>query len=183
VVGAILVGAALIGCEGTKGEAERAIDRAERMVTAMRDRAVKVVPIETKALTDSLQAVKDRFAAKDYVGALDGARATQARAIELANSLAGKSTELSSAFMAFSGRLNETVARIRRRVSGSPPAGVDRAAFEALKADLANWDETWKAATNDFQNGDFGSANLRADSLRVKIAAAQALLGIPPETK
>jgi hypothetical protein len=182
MVGAILLVMTLAGCDQTKGEAERAIDRADRMVTALRDRAMKVVPGEVKALEDSLQVAKDRFAAKEHVAALEAARWTQQTAIALANSLAGKSTELSSAFMAFSGRLNETVARIKRRLSGAPPAGVDRAAFEALKADVPSWDETWKAATKDFQNGDFGSATARADSLKAKIAAAHALLGIKEES-
>lgn len=187
LMGVVFLGAALTGCDGTKGEAERAIDRADRMVAAMRDRAMKVVPEETKALADSLQAAKDRFAAKEHLAALNTARAAQAKAIELANSLTGKSTELSSAFMAFSGQLNETVARIKRKLtqysSGSLPSGVDRAAFEALKADVPTWDDTWKAATKDFQNGDFGVATARADSLKQKIAAANALLGIATDPK
>ncbi len=182
LMGTVMMAVALAGCDGTKDEAERAIDRADRMVTAMRDRAMKVLPEETKALADSLQAAKDKFAAKEHLEALNTARATQGKAIELANSLSGKSTQLSSAFMAFSGKLNETVGLIRRRVdqySGRLPARIDRAAFEALKADLPTWDETWKAATKDFQNGDFGPANARADSLKQKIAAAHTLLGIP----
>jgi hypothetical protein len=173
------LGSAVAGCYSDKGEAERAIERADRMVAAMRDRAVKVVPVETKALLDSVQAAKDKFAAKEYLAALNTARASQGRAIELANSLTGKSTQLSSKFMAFSGNLNETVDRIRRRLAAGPPPGVDRAAFEALQADVPKWDDSWRAATKEFQSGDFGSANARADSLKAKIAAANALLKIP----
>ncbi len=179
LVAVIVLGAAIAGCYSDKGESERAIERADRMVAAMHDRAMKVVPVETKALLDSVQAAKDKFAAKEYLASLNTARASQSRAIELANSLTGKSTELSSKFMAFSGNLNETVGRIKHRLTLPPPAGADRSAIEALQADVPKWDDTWRAATKDFQNGDFGLAIARADTLKEKIAAANALLKIP----
>jgi len=182
LLAATLLTLGLAGCGDSKGEAQRAIERADRMVTAMKDRAMKVVPVETEALVDSLQAANRRFAAKDYLTARNTAREAQGRAIEIANSLAAKSTELSSAFMAFSGQLNAAVGRIKRRLSqlssGSLPASIDRVAFDALKADVPTWDEAWKVATKSFENGDFGAATARADSLRQKIAAANALLGI-----
>jgi len=177
----LLIGS-LAGCDRTEGDAQRAIDRADRMVTAMKDRAMKVVPAETNALVDSLQAAKGSFAAKDHKAALATALAVQNKAIQIANSLSGKSTELSSAFMAFSGELNAAVERIKRRLSqlsrGPLPGDIDRAAFDALQTDIPTWEETWKAATREFQSGDFGVATARADSLKQKIAAANTLLGI-----
>ena len=173
---------ALVGCSRAGEEAEKAVERADRMVTAIKDRAIKVLPAETAALVDSLAAAKQALVAKDYQAAANSARAVQASAIEIANSLTGKSTEISSSFMAFSSQLNDAVGQIRRRVSqlsrGPLPAGIDKAAFNALKADLPTWEETWKAATKEFQAGEFGAATTRADSLKRKIAAADSLLGI-----
>jgi hypothetical protein len=177
-----LAALAFTGCSRAEEDARKAVDRADRMVTAVKDRSIKVLPAETAALADSLAAAKQALAAKNYPAALTSATAVQGKAIEIANSLAGKSTEMSSSFMAFSGTLNDAVGQIRRRVSqlsrGPLPASIDKTAFNALKADLPSWEDTWKAATKEFQQGEFGAATARADSLKRKIAAADSLLGI-----
>jgi hypothetical protein len=175
----------LVGCGARKRkEAEAAIARAERMVTAVKDRAVKVVPEETQGLIDSLAAAQRQAAAGDHTLAAVTAHQVQADAIEIANSLAGKSTQLSSDFMAFSAQLPDRVERIRRRVNQlsagrSLPAGIDRARFDSLAADVPSWSDSWKAAVKDFEGGNLGAASAKAHALERKVAAADTLLGLP----
>ena|SRR2546425_6973780 len=181
VTGLLLLG--LAGCGGERKDAETAIIRADRMVTALRDRAAKVLPEETKALVDSLQAAQARAAARDYRAARATAVGVAGKAIEIANSLAGKSTEFSSAFMAFSAELPQSVERIRHRLSQLPagsrlPPGLDRAKLEAIKADVPNWSETWKSAVVDFNNGNLGAAIAKATALKQKVTEANTLLGL-----
>src|SRR2546425_12401866 len=88
VTGLLLLG--LAGCGGERKDAETAIVRADRMVTALRDRAAKGLPEETKALVDSLQAAQARAAARDYRAARATAVGGAGQGTDSANSPAGR---------------------------------------------------------------------------------------------
>jgi hypothetical protein len=175
------------GCgAGKRKDAEAAIARAERMVTGVKDRAEKVVPDATQALIDSLAAAQRQSAAGDHTLAAITARQVQADAIEIANSLAGKSTQLSSDFMAFSGQLPPRVERIKSRVrqlagGRALPAGMDRARFDSLAAEVPAWSDTWKAAVKEFESGNLSAASVKAHALQRKLDAAESLLGLVPK--
>jgi hypothetical protein len=179
----VLVVAGLAGCGRARQQAEEAVELADRMVTASRERAEKVAPEETRALADSLQVARERAAAGDYPAATALARRVSETTIELVKSLPGKSTEISSAFMAFSAELPGRVERIRTRLSrlsggGRLPAGLDRARLDALQAETMGWEETWKGAVRDFQQGNLGAAKAVVAELRKKVAEADSLLGL-----
>lgn len=182
-----LVVVGLAGCGRARKQAEEAVGLADRMVTASRERAEKVAPEETRALADSLQVARERAAAGDYQAAAALARRVSETTIELVKSLPSRSTEISSAFMAFSAELPGRVERIRTRLSqlsagGRVPAGLDRARLDALKAETTSWENTWKGAVRDFQQGNLGAAKAVVTELRKKVAEADSLLGLttPP---
>jgi len=179
LIGLALV--ALTSCDtGRRKAAETAIARAERMVTALKDRAVKVMPDRTQALIDSLEVAKKAAAAGEFGPAAATAGQVATDAIDIANSLAGKSTQLTSDFMAFSAELPGRVDAIEQKARRGAPAGVDRAAFGALVADLPVWRDEWKAAVKAYQEGDLAIASSKAKALKAKIAEAENLLGISP---
>lgn len=172
-----------LGCgERRREEAEAAIERAERFVAAVEERAVKIVPDRARALAESLAVSKERLAAGELVGAAETARQVQVDAIEIANSLASTSTKISGDFMAFSAVLPGRVDRIERRVrqlsASRLPAGIDRARFDALATELPAWRDEWKAAVKAFETGELGTAAAKADELKEKVTAAEALLGV-----
>ncbi|MGE0554858.1 MAG: hypothetical protein AB7R55_15620 [Gemmatimonadales bacterium] len=172
-----------LGCgERRRQEAEAAVERAERMVAGVEERAAKIVPDRARALAESLAVSKERLAAGELVGATETARQVQVDAIEIANSLASTSTRISGDFMAFSAVLPGRVERIERRVrqlSGAQlPAGIDRAGFDALARELPVWRDEWKAAVKAFETGELGTASAKADELKQKVMAAEELLGL-----
>jgi len=173
-----------LGCsERKRQEAEAAVERAERMVTALAERAAKIMPDRAQALADSLEASKQRLTAGEFASATETARQVQVDAIEIANSLASTSTKISGDFMAFSAVLPGRVDRIERKVrqlsAGRLPAGLDRARFDALAKELPVWRDEWKAAVKAFQTGELGTAAVKASELKEKVTEAEALLGLP----
>ncbi len=160
-----------------------AIARADRMVTAVRDRSIKVMPDETKGMVDSLQAAKARASAGDHRGALATASDVATTAIQIANAIGPKSTQLTSAFTAIGAEVSGSVPRIKSKLdqlAGQQrlPSGVDRARFDALRADFKTWMDSWNAAVDDFTKGNLATAFAKAEAMKKKIDDASSLLGI-----
>ena len=179
--------ACLIGlvsaCNRTAKDAEIAIARADRMVTAVRDRSIKVMPDETKAMVDSLQAAKARDAAGDHRGALAAASEVASTAIRIANTIGAKSTELNSAFTEIGAEVSARVPRIKSRLdqlagSGKLPPGLDRIRFDSLRTDFKTWMDSWNAAVDDFKQGNLAVAISKATAVKKRIDDAAALLGL-----
>jgi hypothetical protein len=170
-------------CDRTAKEAETAIARADRMVTAVKDRSVKVMPDETKAMVDSLQAAKARDAAGDHRGALAAASGVASTAIQLANAIGSKSTELNSTFTAIGAEVSARVPRIKSRLDqlaaqAKLPAGLTRSRLDSLKTDFRTWPDMWNAAVDDFKQGNLAVAITKATAMKQKIDDAGALLGL-----
>jgi hypothetical protein len=170
-------------CNRTAKDAETAIARADRMVTAVRDRSIKVMPDETKAMVDSLQAAKARDAAGDHRGALAAASEVASTAIRIANTIGSKSTELNSAFTEIGAEVSARVPRIKSRLdqlagSAKLPPGLDRARFDSLRTDFKTWMDSWNAAVDDFKQGNLAVAISKATAVKKRIDDAAALLGL-----
>ena len=174
---------AVMACSGVQKEAETAVQRADRMVTAVKDRSIKVMPDETEAMVDSLAAAKALQAAGDHRGALTSASNVASEAIRIANALGPKGTELTSAFTAMSAEVSAKVPRIKARLDqlarqSRLPASIDRARFDALRADFKTWMDDWNKAVDDFKNGELAVAFAKATAIKKKVDDANSLLGI-----
>jgi hypothetical protein len=174
----------LAACDRTAKDAETAIARADRMVTAVKDRSIKVMPDETKEMVDSLQTAKARDAAGDHRGALAAASEVASTAIRIANAIGPKSTELNSTFTAIGAEVSARVPRIKARLDqlsaqGKLPAGLSRSRFDSLKADFrTTWKDEWNTAVDDFKQGNLAVAITKATAMKKRIDDANALLGL-----
>lgn len=178
-VGLLLLG--VVGC--AKSSAESAIATAEKAVASVRDEAVKVSPIELKAIEDTIVALKAKVAAGDYQPALMGARTAASMARDLTANIATRKTQLTSSFNAMLAELPKQVEAVTAKVSELAamkklPKGVDPAQVAALKTETAGWGGAWKAATDAFAAGNLADALNQGNAIKAKVTQAMAMLGL-----
>lgn len=187
----VIVALTLAACASDKEPAEKALRAAEDAVNAALPEATKYVPDQAKAVQDSLRSLKDSMAKGDYKAVLAGAGDLSAKATALSTAAAAKkaeldkmTAELTKSWEDMSGGLPKVVEAIKSRVdilsqAKKLPAGIDKAAVESSKSDLATIDKTWSEAQDAFKSGNVADAVAKAKTVKTMAAEIMAKLNMP----
>jgi hypothetical protein len=170
----------LTACANQKEPAERAVAKVETSLTALKADAEKYAAAELKDVEKAVGRLKAKLAEEDYSGALQGAPAVastvaalkatvaqrKADAEELAAAAQQEWTELSASVPQLVDTLQKRVDSLNR--SRRLPQGLDKAAFEAAKADFETVKTSWAEATAEFSAGMAADAVRRARAAKAK---------------
>lgn len=178
--GALMIGA----CSSQKGPAETAMKAAEDALNASKAEAAKYVPDQLKSLEGTLAAAKEKFANKDYKGALADATALIEQAKGLPDAAKAKKEELTAAWKDLSGGLPKMVEAIQSRVAilskaKKLPTNLTKEGFEEVKSGLTSAKEEWAKAQQSFTSGNIAEAVSAATSVKEKAVKAMETLGLP----
>lgn len=174
----------IAGCSSQKGPAETAIKAAEDALNASKAEAAKYVPDQLKSLEGTLAAAKEKFANKDYKGALADATALIEQAKGLPDAAKAKKEELTAAWKDLSGGLPKMVEAIQSRVAilskaKKLPTNLTKEGFEEVKSGLTSAKEEWAKAQQSFTSGNIAEAVSAATSVKEKAVKAMETLGLP----
>ncbi len=167
----------LTACANQKEPAESAVAKVEASFTELKADAAKYAAQELGDVEKAVGRLKAKLAEQDYGGALQGAPAVastvaalkatvaqrKADAAELLATAQQEWTELSASMPQLVDTLQKRVDSLSR--SSRLPRGMDKAAFEAAKAEFLKVKASWTEATAKFGEG------LAADAVRSARAA------------
>lgn len=177
----IALGVFAFGC--SKGPAEAALKAADAAVQSAQPEAARYVPDQFTALSDSLQAAREKFDAGDYAGALAAAKDIPAKAGEVAQAAAAKKEEMTKAWSELEASLPGMVEAVKGKLeelgkARRLPKGIEKAQVEEMTASLpqlsAGWTEAMEAATA----GDVPLALEKAGQLKSSLATMMQTLGL-----
>jgi hypothetical protein len=185
----VLAAVAIAGCANKMEPAQKAIADIEAAITAAGADATKYIPDQVQAVNDQLANLKAMFDKKDYKGVLAGAPAVLTAAQGLATEAAAKKTEMMDMYAGewsnLASSVPQAVAAIQSRVdvlskSKKLPAGMDKAALESVKTDLADANTMWTQATQAQAAGDLEQAVTLAQQVKTKADELLSTLGMSP---
>lgn len=179
----------LAACAGQQGAAGRVLADAEATWQALREDAQRFAPRQGAAAEQTLERLRERFAARDYAavrGALPGVAAELAnlhelietRRAELETAIeraradwGGLSVEVPATLNALQARL-DALAQLRQL-----SAGMDRALLERARTELESIKADWAAALAAFAQGRLPEAADQARESRRRAEQLHAELG------
>jgi len=173
----------LLACAGDNKPAEVALKAAEEAVNSAKTEAAKVIPDQVKSLEDSLAAVKDKFAKKDYAAVVTEAQALAAKAKEVLDTAKLKKEEMTASWASISQELPKMVEMMQGKVDSLSqakklPADITTEKFAEAKAGLATLKEEWAKALQNFNAGNITEAVSSAKSLKEKAVQTMGFLGL-----
>lgn len=180
----LVVGAVLASCSTEKGAATSAIQAAETAWTAAKDNVAKILPDDAKSMDDAIAAAKKSLEGGDAKAALAAAKDLPAKIQALTAGLAAKEAELRGVWDALNGGLPGIVASVQKRVdelskSKKLPAGLDAAAFDGVKTQLAEATQMWTQAQSAQAGGNIGEAVAKANGVKDLMVRALTALKMP----
>jgi hypothetical protein len=183
----LLMAVLIAGCANQKAPAEAALKVADDAFAAIKTEAATYVPDQAKGAEDAIADARDQFAKNDYAAALTSAQAIPAKIEDLKAAVTAKKNELTATWTSMSEGLPGMVKAIQTRVdilskSKKLPKGLDQAAFDGAKANLAAVTQTWTDATSAFSGGDLMAAVTKAQEVKTKATEIMTTLGMqaPP---
>lgn len=187
ILGAILLvtlALTMFSCATEKGAATAAIQAAETAWTAARDNVMKILPADAKGVEDAIAAAKASLEQGDAKAALAAVKEIPAKIQELTAGLGAKETELKGTWEALSAGLPGVVETVGKRLellskSKKLPAGLDPAAFEQIKTDVASAKTMWTEAQSAQQTGNIGEAVAKAIDVKGLVVKALTALKMP----
>lgn len=178
VLASIAAAVLMTACADQKGPAEQALAKVEASVAEFRADAQQYAAEQFAEIEKAVGKLKAKLAEADYSGVLQGSPAVASTIAELKAAVEQKkadATELLAVAQQEWTELNasmpELVDRLQKRIdslkrSQRTPAGLDKAAFEAAKADFERMKTSWAEATTEFGNGAAAAAVRRARSAK-----------------
>jgi len=187
IVATLFIAVMLMACADEKGPAELGMQAAEQAVNAAKAEAAKFVPDQMAALSAALASAKDKMAKKEYKAALAEAQAIPGKAKDVLAAAKAKKDELTKKWTDLSQGLPQMIEAIQGKVdalSQLKPKKLPKdmtveklaeakTALEAVKADFAKAQETFKA-------GNMADAIAAATAVKDKTVKAMETLGIAP---
>lgn len=177
----VLCCVALVACS-QKGPAEAALTAATAAVDAIKADAAKYVPDQAKALMASLTSAREAFDKGDYKTALEAANAIPAKAKDVTAAVAAKKDELTKAWTGMAG-VPAMVEQVKAKVGELAamkklPKGMDAAAVETAKANLADMTKTMGEASEAYKAGNLKDAVAKGSTVKAKVTETMAMLGL-----
>lgn len=173
----------LLACAGDNKPAEMAIKAAEEAVNTAKTEAAKYIPDQVKSLEDSLAAVKEKFAKKDYAAVVTEAQALAAKAKEVMDSAKLKKEEMTASWTSMSQELPKMAEMMQGKIDSLSkakklPADLTTEKFAEAKAGLASLKEEWAKALQNFNAGNIAEAVASAKVLKEKAVQTMGILGL-----
>jgi len=173
----------LLACAGDNKPAELALKAAEEAVNTARTEAVKYVPDQMQSLEDSLAAVKDKFAKKEYQAVITEAKDLAGKAKEVLEAAKLKKEEMTASWTNLSQELPKMVETMQGKVdllskSKKLPADLTTEKFDEAKAGLAAVKEEWAKAMESFNAGRVADAVNSANAIKEKAMRTMGILGL-----
>jgi hypothetical protein len=162
----------MTACANQKEPAERAVAKVETSLAEIKADAKQHAAKELEDVEKAVARLKKKLADQDYSGALQGSPAVASTVASLKTTVAQRKAdaeELQAAaqqeWTVLSSSVPQLVDTLQKRVdslsrSRRLPQGLDKAGFEAAKADFENLKTSWAEATAEF------SAGMAADAVR-----------------
>ncbi len=174
----------MLSCASEKGAATAAIKAAETAWTAAKDNVMKILPADGTTVEDAIAAAKASLEQGDAKAALAAVKDIPAKIQELTASLGDKEIELKGVWETLNANLPTVVATVQKRVdilskARSLPAGLDQAAFDQVKTDMATASSTWVEAQAAQQSGNIGEAVAKAIDVKGLVVKAMTALNMP----
>ncbi len=187
IVAAFFTFILLMACSSQKEPAQLAVQAAEQAVNATKVEAGKFAPEQMAALETALASAQDKMEKKEYEAALAEAQAIPAKAKDVLAAATAKKDELTKKWTDLSQKVPQMVGAIQAKVdelSQLKPKKLPKdmtveklaeakTALEAIKADFAKVQETFKA-------GNMADAIAAATPIKEKALKAMEALGIAP---
>ncbi len=177
-IAVLLLGGILFlnGCEdAAKTGSDVAIKAGEEAFNAVKGDAMKYVPDQAKAVSDSIDTAKAAFAKQDYAGALSSAKDIAAKAKDLGPAAMKAKDELTAGWGGMSAAMPKMVSGIEVKEKALAAAHkLPEGAADKLTAIKTGWGE----ATEAFKAGNLADAMSKANALKGQATELAASLGM-----
>jgi hypothetical protein len=182
------------GCANKQEPATKAVADAEAALATIRDEAGQFAASELQAADTAIADMKARLASKDYDAVVEGAPALSQQIETLRTTTATRRTEREQAneaakatWATLSGDVPNMVQAIQSRVdvlskSRRLPKGLDKATFEAARADFEQMKTAWGEATAAASSGNAVEAVSRGEVAQSKGTDVMLALGMKVAT-
>lgn len=181
MLAAIAATAMLItGCANQKEPAEKAVSQVEASLSQFKADAEKYAAEELQGVEESIAKLKGELAAKNYKAVVMQTPNVAATISTLRESVARKKAEAEEMLAAaqqewteLNASVPEMVSKLQAKVdsltrSRRLPSGVDKASWEAAKADFENMKSSWAEAGAEFSSGLVADAVRRGRAAKAK---------------
>lgn len=181
MLAAIAATAMLItGCANQKEPAEKAVSQVEASLSQFKADAEKYAAEELQGVEESIAKLKGELAAKNYKAVVMQTPNVASTVAALKDTVAKKKADAEQILAAaqqewtdLSASVPEMVAKLQAKVdsltkSRRLPKGVDKAAFDAAKAEFETVKSSWAEASAEFSSGMVADAVRRARAAKAK---------------
>lgn len=181
MLAAIAATAMLItGCANQKEPAEKAVSQVEASLSQFKADAEKYAAEELQGVEESIAKLKGELAAKNYKAVVMQTPNVASTVAALKDTVAKKKADAEQILAAaqqewtdLSASVPEMVAKLQAKVdsltkSRKLPKGVDKAAFDAAKAEFETVKSSWAEASAEFSSGMVADAVRRARAAKAK---------------
>jgi len=171
---------ALAACANQKEPAEQAFAKVESALAEFHADAEKYAADELKDVDASVNNMKSNLARKDYGAVVMGAPSVSAAVATLKETVTQRKADAEQMMAAaqtewtdLSANLPKTVEALQARVdqltkSHKLPKDMDKAGFEAAKADFENLKTEWTQASAEFAEGKMAEAVRKARAIKAQ---------------
>ena len=181
MLAAVAAAALLItGCANQKEPAEKAVSQVEASLSQFKGDAEKYATDELRGVEESIAKLKGELAAKNYKAVVMQTPNVASTVAALKDTVAKKKADAEQILAAaqqewadLSASVPEMVTKLQAKVdsltkSRKLPKGVDKAGFEAAKAEFETVKASWAEASAEFSSGMVADAVRRARAARAK---------------
>jgi hypothetical protein len=177
---ALAAAALLAACANQKEPAEQAVARVEASLGEIRTDAQQYAADELKNIDDSVNRLKANLARQDYGAVVMGAPSVASEVEALKQRVATAKADTEATMAAAQTEWNELTAsvpplveKLQTRVdqlskSRKFPKGMDKAGFDAAKANFETLKTEWTEAGSEFASGQAANAVRKARSAKAK---------------
>jgi hypothetical protein len=158
-------------CGVQKKTAETAISSAETAYNAVKEKATNIAPDQAQMIEDAITAARTAVEKGDYKAAIDSAKVLPAKVKELSDGLAAKQAELQRTWEGLNAVLPGAVTSLSQKLGAmsKPPAGMDKAKFDAARTSLADVKTKWGEAMTAMQAGKWAEAAAKAGVVKASV--------------
>jgi len=169
-------------CSSQKEPAEDAVKGLQTAAAAATPNIEQFAADRMAGVNDAVEAVKAKFDAKDYAGALADVPAAAATVTTAAEAAAARRAQLATDWASFAG-MPASIGRIKSKVAelnamSRLPQGMDRAQFDGAKSSLESATGLWDDASDAYDKGDLVVAVSKAQDAKPIVESLITTLGL-----
>lgn len=172
-----------VACSSQKEPAEAAVNGLRTAADAAESNIEQFAPDQLAGVKDAVAAVKAKFDAENYAGALADVPAASAMVTTAAEAAAARRAQLATDWASLSG-LQVSIGLIKSKVAelsamARLPRGMDRAQFNGAQSSLESAVGLWEQASDAYSNDDLVVAVSKAKDAEPIVTSLMTMLGIP----